>query len=207
MMRFPLSAFVAIFVGLTILSGYFFPFQIVQDLRSILLGWAMTLAGVAVLVGIINLLVVHVMKLIGQRNERDLKSILLITSFLVTFIFGMKLTPSSPQFQKIATHIQAPVETSLMALLSISLAYACLKLLQKRRNLMSFVFVLGIIIFLVIGSGLITYINDVPIVENLISMIQLIPLAGGRGIILGIALGSIIAGLRVLLGNSRPYNG
>ena len=34
-----------------------------------------------------------------------------------------------------------------------------------------------------------------------------LPVAGARGILLGIALGSLTAGLRILMGADRPYSG
>jgi hypothetical protein len=38
-------------------------------------------------------------------------------------------------------------------------------------------------------------------------LVERLPVAGGRGILIGIALASLTAGLRVLLGADRPYSG
>jgi hypothetical protein len=38
-----------------------------------------------------------------------------------------------------------------------------------------------------------------------VSFIRLIPLAGGRGILIGISLGALLTGLHVLFGTERPY--
>jgi hypothetical protein len=44
-------------------------------------------------------------------------------------------------------------------------------------------------------------------VKEIVSVLNRLPVAGGRGILLGIALGSLVAGLRVLMGADRPYRG
>jgi hypothetical protein len=44
-------------------------------------------------------------------------------------------------------------------------------------------------------------------VDPFLAAIRLLPVAGGRGILLGIALGSLMAGLRILFGADRPYSG
>jgi hypothetical protein len=206
-MRAPLATGVAIVVGLIILFGYFIPYPPLQNGRALLLSWAVTLAGVALLVGVANLVGTHWRKLVGARRERDFYSLFLILAFFITFITGIFLTPSSTLFQKAVTAVQAPVETSLMALLSVTLAYACLRLFQKRRALSSFFFIISVFVFLLLGSGLLYFLGNASFLRNSIGLMQQIPLAGGRGILLGIALGTITAGLRILFGSDRPYRG
>ena len=205
-MRTPLAKAVTFIAGVIVLCGYFFQYPPLLALRTLLLSWAVPLAGVAMLVGIINLVSVHWQKLVGIRKERDFYSLFLILAFLITFLTGMILTPSSPLFQKAVTAIQAPVETSLMAILSVSLAYAGLRLFQRRRSLMSFVFGISTIIFLVLQGGLFLLFGKTFFFGDFLSILQTIPLAGGRGILLGIALGTIIAGVRILISRDRPYS-
>lgn len=59
-MRAPFATAVAIAIGLIVLLGYFIPFGgILSNLRDVLLSWAIILAGVAAMVGIINLIKTH----------------------------------------------------------------------------------------------------------------------------------------------------
>jgi hypothetical protein len=90
-----------------------------------------------------------------------------------------------------------------MGLVAITLTVAGLRLAQRRRNLMAVTFAVSAVVFLLIGSGLLGMLADFP----LIGFIQRLPLAGSRGILMGIALGSLTAGLRVLLAADRPYTG
>jgi hypothetical protein len=58
-MRSPVAASVAIGIGLIVLLGYFIQIPLLQHLQALLLGWAVILAGVALLIGVFNLVSVH----------------------------------------------------------------------------------------------------------------------------------------------------
>ncbi len=205
-MRSPFATAVAIAVGLTILLGYFVPIPLLQQVRYFLLDWGVILFGIATLVGIINLVTVHWRKMTAQRN-RDLYSAILILAFLLTLAAGLVLTPSHPQFQHVVTSIQAPAEISLLAILAISLAYASLRLLSRRRGTMSIVFVVSVIVFLFLGANILPALQNNPAAAGLAGFVNRLPLAGARGILLGVALGSVTTGIRILLGADRPYSG
>jgi hypothetical protein len=198
-MRAPFATALAIAIGVIILLGYFIP--AVQPITAVLLEWAVILAGVAGLIGIFGLVGSHFRKLGGGKDKkRDILSIILIMAFFVTLAAGIWLTPADPGFQKVVTAIQVPVETTLLAVLAISLAYACVRLLQNRKGLMPWLFILSALFFLILLSGLLGPVSQIPILNT-------IPLAGSRGILLGVALGSLVTGLRILFGSDRPYSG
>ena len=205
-MRAPIATAIAIATGLIVLLGYFIPLPILQNIRIILLGWGVTLAGMAALIGIINLIITHWNRVTAARN-RDLYSALLILSFLITIAAGLVLGPADAQFQHVVTSIQMPLEASLMAVLAISLAYASLRLFQKRRGLVAVVFVISALLFLLVTSGLLASGSDNPIMASMLTAVNQLPVAGSRGILLGIALGSLATGLRILMGVDRPYSG
>jgi hypothetical protein len=94
-----------------------------------------------------------------------------------------------------------------MALLAVSLLYAAVRLLRRRADVMGIVFIItAALIFL--GSATLPF-GDVPIVGTLIRpwVTQIWALGGARGILIGVALGTITTGLRVLFGVDRPYGG
>lgn len=99
-----------------------------------------------------------------------------------------------------------PIESSLMALLSVILAYACIRLLRRRANPFSIIFVATVLLVLLATGPLFGY--NLPGLQELRSWIALVPAAAGaRGILLGVALGTITAGLRIIMGTDRPYGG
>lgn len=205
-MKAPLSAAIAIAVGIILLAGYFVPLPLLQNTRSLLLGWAVILAGIAALVGIANLVRVHWQKATTSRG-RDLYSFVLLLAFTITLVFGLIRGPGDQEYQKAVLSIQVPVEVSLMALVALSLAFAGLRLFSRRRGLMGTVFFLSAVFFLVLLSGLGSALDAVPVLGGVVKSLQALPLAGARGILIGIALGSLVTGVRILMGADRPYSG
>src|SRR5688572_8796794 len=137
-MRVVTAAF-AIAAGAIVLLGYFFPEQL-GSLRVVLLDWAVIIAGMAVLVGVFNLAAVHMEKF-RARQKGGGYGILLVVSLLVTFFgLGIWLGPNSLGMQVAVNAIIIPVEASLMAILAVTLIYASIRLLRRRLDVMSVIF-------------------------------------------------------------------
>lgn len=204
-MKSPVAVIIAIATGLIILAGYFIPHPALVTIRNPMMNWAIVLSGVAGLVAIIHLIFgIHWAR---ARSEglKQWQSIVIIVTFLLTLIAGLFLGPASSSFQRVATSIVMPIESSLMALLAVTLTLTSLKLLQRQRNWMGIVFFFTTILFLILNSGMLSFTDNIPILRNLLSGLQLIPSAGARGILLGIALGSLATGIRILIASDRPY--
>jgi hypothetical protein len=202
------AAVFAIAFGLIVLLGYFVPVNGLLEFRLVLLQWATVLAATAVLVGVVNLLGVHWQKMrTGLKNS--VYSILLIFSLLVTFLLGLlgKIIPLSNQlFSVVLDGIIAPAEATLMALLAVTLIYASVRLLRRRTDVMSFLF-LGIAIVILLVSAPLPF-GRIPGADGIERFItEFFAVAGARGILIGVALGALTTGLRVLFGIDRPYGG
>ncbi|MBL8061868.1 MAG: hypothetical protein JNK32_02530 [Anaerolineales bacterium] len=200
-----LTAVIAIAFGFLVLLGYFFPQAAIFQI--ILLDWAVILAGFAALVGLLNLMIVHFDK-IRRRETGSVYSALLILSLIITFLAGLLLKPQHPIMRDVILNgIIIPVEAALMGLLTVTLLYAAIRLLRKRADVMGIFFILtAAIIFL--GSATLP-LGDVPVIGTLIRpwVSQIWALGGARGILIGVALGTLTTGLRVLSGMDRPYGG
>jgi hypothetical protein len=134
----------------------------------------------------------------------------MLVGFVLTFGFGVfayGLQRNFTDFQVVVNYIQIPVEASLMAVLAVILTLAAFRLFQRRMGLLPLVFVVSILIFLLLNSGLLAGSSNIPFIGETLAVLQFLPVAGGRGILLGIALGSLMAGLRILFGADRPYSG
>lgn len=206
-MKSPLSLIVAIVSGLIVLLGYFFPSPAINAIRTPMLDWAVTLAGVASFVAILHLIFGVHLKRLREPGSKKTFSIIVIVAFLAAALPGLYFGPDQPEFQKVVTAVQVPIETSLMALLAITLSYSSLNLLKRQRNWMGLVFFLSVILFLVINSGVLAFSADIPVLQDLLSGFHQLPTAGARGILLGIALGSLATGIRILTGSDKPYSG
>lgn len=204
------TAVIAIAFGLLILLGYFLPptlFPNVADLQTVLLNWAVILTGVAALVGIFNLIIVHTDK-VRRAEKGSVYSAILVLSMLFTFAAGMLLRPDHVAMQRVVlSGIILPVEAALMGLLVVSLLYAAIRLLRRRADAMGIFFILtAVIIFL--GSATLPF-GDIPVISTWIRpwVTQVLALGGARGILIGVALGTLMTGLRVLFAMDRPYGG
>ena len=205
-MRAPIATAIAISVAIILLLGSFLPIPLLQDvLQPYLLSCAVIVGGVASLIGVYNLLSVHIRKL-SSPKAGNLYSLFLIIAFVVTFAAGLWFGPSDAKFQRVVTHIQVPVETSLLALLAISLTYTSLRLLKQRKDSMAWIFVVSTLVFLIATGGYLTALAGNGR-SGFAIFFNTLPLAGARGILLGVGLGSLTTGLRIVFAADRPYSG
>lgn len=194
----------AILTGLLVLLGYFIPSA--TAFQTVVLNWAVILAGAATVVGVFNLVLVHGNK-ITRREKGAAYSAILLVSLVATFVFGLALRPDHPAMQLLVNGIIVPVEASLMAVLAVTLLYASIRLLRRRLNVMSVVF-LGTAVALLVSSTTLPGGEIGPLNNFLRPWVQhVLALGGARGILIGVALGALTTGLRVLIGADRPYGG
>lgn len=191
------NAVVAGSAGVIVLLGYFLDIPLLTSFRLILLQWAVILAGWAVLVGIGNLFAVHFQKM-RLRKPGAIYSMVLLFFLLVSLTVNIT-DPLKSWGNVLMDGIVIPVEISLMAVLAVTLIYASVRLLRARANLMSIIF---------IGVALIVLLGQLPFVSDLIRPFSNVLVTGGaRGILIGVALGTLTTGVRILLGTDRPYGG
>ncbi len=202
-MRVVITA-IAIAAGLFVLVGYFFQVEELVDLQVRLIDGAIFIAGWAVLVGIVNLIIVHTEKF-RTRQKGGMYGMLLVIALLGTFTAGLILGPENPYMRLTVDAIIVPVEASLMAILAVTLIYASIRLLRRRVDVMSVVFLVVALVFLILIMP--TPFGPIPGDRAMIDFLSMFSRGGARGLLIGIALGTLLTGLRVLFGVDRPYGG
>ena len=200
------NAIIAISAGVVVLLGYFINTPAVSGFRLILLQWSLILAGVAVLVGILNLFSVHLQK-IRERQPGFINSVVLLFFLLLTAIVSLP-TILFPMQAVILNGILIPVEISLMAVLAVTLVYTSLRILRVRPGLNSIIFLVTALLILV-GTGPLPFIGQIPFISDWLRPLisNNLVTGGARGILIGVALGTLTTGLRILAGVDRPYGG
>lgn len=188
---------VSLITGLILIAGVFIPGEAVREVNNILLDWIITLAGVAGLAGILNLLSVHSRRLKENKPEWA-GSLVVLAGFTGMFIAGMLLKPGDGMFNRVAAAIILPVETSLLALLSITLTLAIIRAIRPGMSISSMLFIVSALVFLWAATGFVPFQNS-PGIQNVLSFFNTLPLGGARGLLLGIGLGSLTAGIRALI--------
>jgi len=198
---------IAAVVGLIVLLGYFISFPLIMDLRQMLMQWAVVLAAAAIFMGLINLFIVHWNK-VNDQTAGWAYSAILIFLLLVSLALGLIFGPDFEVVVLLFNYVQLPIETALMALLAISLVVAGFRMVSRRKDVFSIIFVLTAILVLIGNSPWL--IGSDSTIAHLIGNVrawvtQVWSSGGARGILLGVALGAAATGLRVLMGVERPY--
>ncbi len=150
----------------------------------------------SIVIGIANLLFVH----IGRLARGKLYSAVLLASFAFTIYW----TITNKGDTALLEAVQVPIESALAALLFVALAHGGSRVMQKRADVWGLLFVTVALIVL-LGS---LPLAELAPVKAWSDWLMAIPVsAGGRAILLGIALGSVVAGARALLGQDRAFRG
>lgn len=189
----------AIAFGLLTLIGLLF----VPIIGDTLTAWASFLAAVALVLGVINLLGVHVRRL----SSGNLYSGVLVLSVLAVFIlalldvFGLTERAVGTIFELVLF----PLEAALAAMLAFFLLFAGFRLLRRQKSWWSLLFIVTAIVLLLVRMPLPSTLSGITSwIDTLITTIFVN--AGMRGILIGVALGSVVVALRLLIGWERPYD-
>lgn len=174
-----------------------------RQLASILIRIVFITVALTIFIGFFNLIGVHVRRVV-QRDGGWLNSLVLVISFIATIFLHLIYvkSPAPNPSTLLLEDVQIAIESSLAALLFFALVYGAYRVLAIRMSW-------GRVLFLI--SMLVVLAGAVPLIENnpfttMSQWLQTIPVnAGIRGILIGIALASIVAGIRVLIGQDRSY--
>lgn len=194
---------IAIIIGFVTLLGYFIPGL---KIHHLLIRWAAILAAVAFILGIINLLNVHLGRIVDQKPDWLYSMFLVMSAMLVIMIGIMEQKgPSGPAMTWIFDNALVPLEAATASLLVFFMTAAAFRAVRMRPNPFTFIFILTIILVLLAAVPMVAAIAQ-PLVQIRNWLVQVFAMAGVRGLLIGVALGTITTGLRILLGMDRPHS-
>lgn len=193
-----LPIIIAIAFGLVTLFGLL----IVPDVGRLLLGWASFLAAFALVMGALNLLAVHI-----SRIRNSFHSVVLVVSMVAVLAFGVTDTLGLTEgwLELAFNQLQAPLEAALAATVAFFLLFAGMRLWQRSRTIWSTLFLFTALLVLVSQSPLPEAVRTLvdPLYQTLSDVFVS---AGVRGLLIGVALGTITLSIRLLAGLERPYS-
>jgi len=197
------SIVIAISTGILVIAALIFRPQF-NPLLTLILRWGITIGSMAALVGIAVLIKTHFQRIaVGKRGF--FFSLIVLFGFSVSFLGGMLLGVDNPAYQLWISSIQLPLEISFLGLLTLILTTTGFRLYRlKGWTPLSISFGISAVVFLIIAMGYLQGLGN-PTLDRVIEFIQRLPIAGGRGILIGMALGALVVGIRVLIGVERPY--
>lgn len=203
---------------ITLFSLEPFPF-LREDLRlgasavgQILVQLVTVVGAIAVIVGVLNLIGVHMRK-IRPFSGTSLYSLITILTLLIILALHilerlgvLKVNlPSASETPLVSLRLmdalQVTVESALAGLLFFFLVFAAYRMLRRRVTVWGILFVVTLVIVLIgqyqPAGTFFAALND--------WIIQVPVNAGTRGLLIGIAIGTVAVGARVLLGQDRIF--
>ena len=184
--------------GILFLVALFFQ-PVTSSYLNVVLNWAIVLTAITLLVAISNLVITH-LRYIAVGRRGFLFSLVFIAAFAATFVFGILRGSDDTQYLRWIKAIQVPLETALLGLLALVMMSAAIKIFRVRGwSILTVSFGLSALLFLFLNLGFF------PIAQNstlfvVVTALQKLPVVGARGLLIGAALGAVIAALRVLFG-------
>lgn len=198
-----LSTVVAMTVGLLVISDFFITASSIDALGLYLIRTASVVAAFAVVLGMLNVITVHLNKVLSQ-DRNWAYSVVLLGAMLFTLGVGF-LTggPASAQILELFETVLFPLEATLFSLLAFFVVTAAYRAFRVKSFETGLFVTFGILVLLgQVPVGAMLW-DQLPVIKDWV--LDVPALAGARGILLGVALGASATGLRVLLGVDRPY--
>jgi len=194
---------VAMGVGLLVLASYFVTDARLDALVSRLVYIASIIAAFALFLGLGNLIRFHLRRIRARSPESPYSFVLLgalAATAAVGFIGG---GPASQWMQYLFDNVLFPLQAAIYSLLAFFIVTATYRAFRV-RNVESALFVIFAIVVLLgqTPAGALLW-EELPAVKDWVFDVPV--LAGTRGILIGVALGTLATGMRVLLGVDRPY--
>ena len=208
-------AVIAISAGLITILSFALESDLLYLLRGVFVEWTVIVIAFAMLLGVVNVLRVHA-KRIHSRQQAGY-SLILILAFLAVFVPGIMPAGAGPEYLQeyigptgsivdfIFRYVQRPLQATLFSLMGFFVVTAAWRAFRK-RSVASLVMLVACVLVL-LGSIHLNVGDWWELVVQTRDWVMSVPvLAGSRGILLGIVLGTIVAGVRLLVGVDRPYS-
>jgi hypothetical protein len=196
---FPIA--VAVLAGGTVLLDLLLAPAWLGRWPRLLLEAALVLGAFALLLGTAHLTVTHARRAV-QRKPQGVYGAVLVIALLVTFGIGVA-APRAPALSWVFRYLYTPLQATMLGLMTFVLVGAVYRAGRLRQRSATWLvgIALALLLVRVLAADAIS-----PLFPALRDWIAAVPVtAGARGILLGVALGTLAAGLRILLGTEHPY--
>lgn len=198
-----LLAILSILTGGFLFVSFFIEQPIVQSISAETFLWAERLAAALLLFTIADAAIVQVRKIGNDGGMRIIRTIG-FGVFLAVLTLGLIKGPESSELNRVVYFLQQTFEAALAGLVCLSLIFAVYRLPKQASSAMKVSFFIGMLIFLIIYSGLPRMINGSEQFTGIIEWIQSIPRGAIMGLLTGVAIGAAVIGLRFLFSGKLP---
>jgi hypothetical protein len=190
---------IAIAVGLVVLLDYFFTLPLLDRVGEAFRQWTIILTAFALLLGLINLVQVHLARIMRRHEASAGYSVIVVITAACVIVIGMWFMLPSAPMTWIFDNVYVPLQGAFFALVAFFLATAAYRALRARNLETTWMLIAALVVFL----------GQTPLLGILADarewVLNVPSTAGVRGILIGVALGTIATALRLLVGMDRPY--
>ncbi|MBM3317024.1 MAG: hypothetical protein FJY75_04140 [Candidatus Eisenbacteria bacterium] len=189
-------------IGMLMLVQHFTPDRWIAERYNNILDWKQVVFGLTLILGVVSLFLYH-WRRIARREEGWRYSLLTVGGLAFMIGAAILFTPSRGPYPWMFEHVQAPMQSTLFALLAFYVASASYRAFRA-RNLHA---------ALLLSAGVIVMLGRVPLGEaiglNHIStwILDYPNLAAKRGVMIGVGLGMTATAIKIILGIERTYLG
>ena len=191
--------------GFIVLVPYYFRIPFLEATANSLQNWTVVILGFAMGFGALTITINHSQKIMARKKDWQYSVILLVSLFamLISGLIPPLLT--HPVASWIFQNIQVRISTTLFALLAPYVASSAYRAFRA-RNVEAGIMLITAAFIMLGNTPLMGYVwTGFPAIGAWINLV--LNMAGQRGITIGVAIGSIAIGVRILLGLERSYLG
>lgn len=198
-------------VGMLMLIQYFTPCGWIEDRYNNVLDWKQVVFGITLILGVLSLFLYHWRK-IEQRTAGWGYSVVTVAGLLFMIVMAVIFTPQAGPYPWMFDYVQAPMQSTMFALLAFYVASASYRAFRARSFHAALLLIAGVIVML--GRVPLGEMIGFRIGESFFSLgtvscwiLDYPNLAAKRGIMIGVGLGMTATAIKIIVGIERTYLG
>lgn len=210
-----IATLIAGVAGLLVLLDFAGPLPVISSLAQITLDWAALIGALALVIGLVNVTGSHIGRVARRSADWGYSLILLAAMVMVIFagtIFPLQNPDGSLTFPSslieqpvrlVFSAVYTPLASSLLALLTFFGLSAALRAVRRRTT--DALVIVAVALVALLAASLPQLERAPAVADGVRWFSDYVVLAGARGLLIGAAIGALVAGVRVLLGFDQPY--
>jgi hypothetical protein len=192
-------------VGMLMIGQWFLKIAIINEVATSIQQWGVLISAFAMGLGSVNIIIRNYRRIQRREGTDWLYAIWLLVTFFIFIIIGVGMGSSSSQYQYIYNTILQPLSGTMYPATLFFLVSAIYRTFKIRSG-QALLFVATGAVILVANAPAVA--ATLPFLNTARSWIMDVELtAAYRAILIGIGLGTIMLGFRVLFGLERTYLG
>lgn len=194
---------ISILAGGFLLVSFFLDHPMVRTAGAEVLLWAERMFAALLFFAVADAAILQIRKVSADNGMRIVR-VIGFAAFLAVLLLGLIKGPADSEFNHTVSFVQKSMESALAGIVCLSLIFAMYRLPSQAPSVLKTAFFIGLIAFLGIYSGLPQMFSLPETVTRVIEWLKSIPQGCLMGLLMGIALGGAVTGIRFILAGRIP---